>query len=90
MLTVGFDTSRENHAGLLNQRSIFETNSATLCLSGKFYDIAPGLTNLAPTIAAINMKSATVKPPHMPANENEAASPFRPTSSFPKTFCEPS
>jgi len=43
-------------------------DSASLCLSGKFYDIAFGFTNLAPTIAAIRMKNKTTKPPHMPAN----------------------
>jgi len=49
-----------------------------------------GFTNLAPIIAAIIMKNNTAAPPHIPATLNDAASPFNPTSSFSKTFCDPS
>jgi hypothetical protein len=52
--------------------------------------VALGLTSLAPTMAATTIKNKTTTPPQIPAAVNEAANPFKPTSSFPKTFREPS
>ena len=70
------------------EHRIVQLNPATseLLTNLWFYELTLGFTNLAPSNAAITIKNSTADPPQIPATVNEAASPFKPTSSFPKVL----